>query len=132
MASADRTGDRGPLVVVVAFVLFAAVPFVSAVSRASFWQPHSPAPLATAAVAILLVALVTRRRWAWVLLLIFHGFAVASFAWDWTSTVAFGVNLITLGLLVSSPMRRYVGWRMPRGAPQAVGRASAERPPGRV
>jgi uncharacterized protein (TIGR03382 family) len=101
---------------VAAFVAFAAAPFVSAAAHASFWQGHSPAPTATALAAALLVALVTRRRWAWLLLVLLHGFVVVSFAWKWGSTVLFVVDLIALALLVSAPMRRYVGWRVPRTA----------------
>jgi hypothetical protein len=112
MASVDRTGDRRPRVVVTAFVVFAAAPFVSAAVHAAFWQGHSRAPLATAIVAILLVSLVTRRRWAWVLLVLFYGFVVVSFAWEWASAATFVVDLIALGLLVFSPMRRYVGGAM--------------------
>ena len=114
MASVDRAGVRSPRVVVAAFVVFATVPLVSAALHASFWRAHSLAPLATAVVAILLVALVTRRRWAWILLVVFYGFVVVSFAWKWASTVAFVVDLVVLALLVSSPMRQHVGWRMPR------------------
>lgn len=93
-----------------AFVLLAVVPLVSAAAHASFWQKHSPAPLTTAVIAVLLVALVTRRRSAWALLVLLYGFVVVSFAWEWGSTSLFVVDLVALGLLASSPMRRYVGF----------------------
>jgi Na+/proline symporter len=116
MASVDRRRDWGERVVLAAFVAFAATPFVFAAAHASFWQRHSPAPPATALGAALLVALVTRRRWAWLLLVLSYGFVVVSFAWKWGSTVLFVVDLIALALLVSAPMRRYVGRRVPRTA----------------
>jgi hypothetical protein len=101
--------------VLVAFVLLAAVPFVAAATHASFWQKGSP-PVTTAAVAALLVALVTGRRWAWLVLVLFYSFVVVSFAWEWGSTPLFVVDLAALGLLASSPMRRHVGWRLARDA----------------
>ena len=117
MAGIDRREDRRSRGVVAAFVLLAVAPLVSAAAHASFWQKHSPAPLTTAVIAVLLVALVTRRRWAWALLVLLYGFVVVSFAWKWGATSLFVVDLVALGLLASSPMRRYVGLQLVRDAP---------------
>jgi hypothetical protein len=89
--------------------VLAAVPFVLAATHAWFWQDeHSTAPVAGVVVAGLLVALVLRQRWAWRLLVVFEAAILVSFAFDFTAVSALLLNLASLALLVSPPMRRHV------------------------
>jgi TRAP-type uncharacterized transport system fused permease subunit len=67
------------------------------------------APIAAGVVAILLVALAFRRTVAWLLLVFVYGFVVISYVWEWTGALPFVLNVVAFALLVSPPMRRYVG-----------------------
>jgi hypothetical protein len=99
--------------VVGAFVVLAVAPFAYAAAHSWFWQrEHSMAPLATVLFLVLLVALVRGRyRWAWLLFALASVAALAGWPFDAhrfeTRTLLFlAVNLGTLALLVSPPMRR--------------------------
>jgi hypothetical protein len=95
--------------VVAAYVSLAAAPFVFAATHASFWKhEHSAAPVASAVVAALLIALVLRQRWAWLVLVVIQVLVLLSFAFDFAGAFAFLLNLASMALLVSPPMRRYV------------------------
>jgi hypothetical protein len=113
--------------VVRAFVVLAVARFAYAAAHSWFWQrEHSMAPLATVLFLVLLVALVRGRyRWAWLLFALASVAALASWPFDAhrfeTTTLLFlAVNLGTLALLLSPPMRRRlkrpVGLRRVAGA----------------
>src|SRR3954453_22899228 len=105
----ERSTDQTTRVVVVAYVVLAAAPFIVAAAHSWFWdEDHRLAPVATVIAAALLLALVMRRRWAWALLAVFEAAVLISFAFDFTNALALGANLASLALLVSPWMRRYV------------------------
>ena len=110
MATAGRQpSDRTTRVVVGSYVVVAAAPFVLAATHAWFWKhEHSTAPVAAGVVAVLLVALVLRQRWAWWLLVAFEAAVLISFAFDFTTAPALLLSLARVALLVSPQMRRYV------------------------
>lgn len=106
-------GARTDRRVVGAFVVLAVAPFAYAAAHSWFWQrEHSMAPLATALFLVLLFALVLGRyRWAWLLFALASVAALAGWPFDGhrfeTKTLLFAaVNLGTLTLLLSPPMRR--------------------------
>jgi hypothetical protein len=104
-----RPIDRTTSLVVASYVVLAAAPFVLAATHAWFWEhDHSTAPVAGVLVAVLLVALVLRQRWAWWLQVVFEAAILISFAFDFTAVSALLWNLASLALLVSPPMRRNV------------------------
>jgi hypothetical protein len=97
-------------VVIAAYVLLAAVPFVIAATRSSFWErEHNTAPVAAAVWGLLLVALALRRRWAWYGLAAFETAVLLSNVVDFTGSIGLVFELVTLGLLFSPPVRGYVG-----------------------
>lgn len=59
--------------------------------------------------AVLLTALVCRRRWAWLVLIFLFGSAIVVDAFHFNGVVVSAVYVISFGLLVSPSMRRYVG-----------------------
>jgi MFS family permease len=61
-----------------------------------------------AILAMLLAALVRRRRWAWRVLALLFGAGVILDVFNLNDVVAFIIDLIALALLMSPPMRRYV------------------------
>lgn len=63
----------------------------------------------TALIALVLISLARRRRWAWVVLVVLEGGILISFAFDFTDAVAFIVSVVSFALLISPPMRRYTG-----------------------
>jgi uncharacterized membrane protein len=101
-------------------------------SQSLFWQrAHDTAPVAALFVLLLVAALLRRHRFAWWIFLIVNVAGVPSW-------VVHGVNkgvsagfllglvlgLVQLALLLSVPMRRYVGIGRWRGRqPVAAGRA---------
>ena len=104
------------LAVLVAYCALAATPFVVATANGGFWD--SAVAWAAAALWLLLVgALVARRRWAWIVLLVFEAAVLLSFAFDFTGVLQFIASLASVGLLASPPMRRHVG--RPRSTPTA-------------
>jgi len=100
--------------VVVSYVLFAAAPLAIAASHHSFWErAHSTAPVAALVFLAVLAALVLGRRWAWLLLVLFEGFVLLSFMWDFTDVLSLVLVLLSFLLLVSPPMRTHVSRRRP-------------------
>jgi hypothetical protein len=109
-ASGRLSSDRETHWVLVAYVLLVAEPFVFATTHAWFWRSgHLSAPIATGIVAGLLVALVYRQRWAWVLLVVLNGVVVVSHIFGSAEIYGIIINALALVLVVSRPMRRYVG-----------------------
>jgi hypothetical protein len=70
-----------------------------------------------ALLAVLLVGLVRRRRWAWAVLLAVNGFAVISYAVESSEAVLLVSYLVGVVLLLSPPMRRYVRRQSPGREP---------------
>jgi hypothetical protein len=70
--------------------------------------------------AVLLSALVCRRRWAWLTLLFLFGSAVVAGLFYFKGVVVFTIDVMCVALLTSPPMRRYIkranGLDPPRGA----------------
>lgn len=58
--------------------------------------------------AMLLVALVRGRRWAWLVLVLLFGFAVVLDAFNFNGVVKSIIDVIVFALLVSPPMRRHI------------------------
>src|SRR3989442_613468 len=109
-----QRADPAARAVLLGYLLLAFAPFAVAATHSSFWErQHSTAPVAAVAFALVLMALVLRRRWAWQLLVVFEGIVLVSFVFDFTNALAFGSNLASFALLISPPMRRYVRLRSP-------------------
>ena len=97
-------------VVVALYVTVTLIPFIWAATKSSFWEEkHSGAPVVTALLALLLLALIYRRRWAWVLLVLLQGLAIISFVVAPPRVAWLLIDLLSFALLLSSPMRTYVG-----------------------
>jgi hypothetical protein len=113
MASARSAQiDRATRVVVGAYLALAVAPLVVAATQHWFWErTHSIAPVAVSLMLIVLVALIYRRRWAWMVLVIFEVGVLVSFAFHFTDGLALVATLASVALLLSSPMRRYVHQR---------------------
>jgi hypothetical protein len=95
--------------VVAAYVVLAATPLALAATDHRFWErAHSIAPVASVIFLVVLAALATGRRSAWFLLLVFEGFVLMSFAWNFTSIVSLVLVLLSFLLLISPPMRSHV------------------------
>jgi hypothetical protein len=106
-----------------AYVAVSATPFVIAATQHAFWEhEHDMAPVVTLLFAGLLVALVRRHRWAWLVLVVLDGALLVSFAFDFTSVGAFLRVLAGFALVCSPQMRRYVqGGRATITSPPAQG-----------
>jgi hypothetical protein len=112
--SESRQPGEGATLIVGAYLLLAVAPFVFAATHSWFWShQHYRAPVSAALFAILLIALLLRQRWAWFMLVVFNGFVVVSYLWNWTEAPAFVIDGASFALLVSPPMRRYVRKREP-------------------
>lgn len=106
----DRRTELTQRIVLAAYVVLAATPFVFAATHAWFWNHrHARAPIAAEVVGILLVALAFRRSLAWLMLVLFYCSVVISYAWEWAGALPFVLNVTAFALLVSPAMRRYVG-----------------------
>jgi hypothetical protein len=102
--------------VLLAFLLLAPLPLL--VGEVSvLLSPHQHATVAGIVVgflllatilAVLLAALVRRRRWAWLVLVFLFGSAVVVDVFYFNGVVIFTVDVICLALLASPSMRRYV------------------------
>ena len=91
------------------YVVLVSGPFVFAATHAWFWNGERPfAPVSALVFAIVLIALLSRHRWAWWVLVILNGVVVISYLWEWTNAISFVANLASLALLSSTPIRRYV------------------------
>jgi hypothetical protein len=78
-------------------------------TRSAFWQPeHSAAPIAAVALMGLVVALLYRRGWAWVVLLLVETLAAASILADYDGWPEALVSALGLVLLLSPQMRAYI------------------------
>lgn len=67
-----------------------------------------------------LVALARRKRWGWILLVFLSGLLVVSEPFDFNGPVALSLDVIRLGLLLSPPIRRYVGVAKPAPPPASI------------
>jgi hypothetical protein len=100
--------DRTLRGVLTGYLTLAAVPFVYAAFHARFYRNTAELGATILEVSVLL-ALVRHRRWAWVLLIVFHSIGIVSLAWGNHSTPSLiAVNSVALVLLLSRPMRYYV------------------------
>jgi hypothetical protein len=105
----DHPLRHSTALILATYLLVAALPFVIAETHAWFWRgPHYRGPVSAALFGTLLVAVVLRQRWAWLILAIFNGFVIISYIWDWSTVAAFGIDVVSFALLMSPPMRRYV------------------------
>jgi len=102
------------------YIALSSAPLIWAATKSSFWErKHSLAPLAVACLALLFVALVYRRKWAWVLLVLFEGSVVISLVVDRPAFVWIAVDVISFALLISRPMRAHVGIKISPSRPGA-------------
>jgi len=96
--------------VVLSTALLWLCPLIVAASHGWFWErSHATALVAAALALLLMIAVLRRHLWAWVLLLIFEVAVVASYVFAFTRVTWFLVNLAMLALLLSPQMRHYVG-----------------------
>jgi hypothetical protein len=101
--------EHGPLVAAGICTVLIGVPFVFAATHAWFWNGERPlAPASVIVVGVLLAALLSRHRWAWWILVVFNGFVVISYLWEWTNVPNFVINVVSFAALVSPPTRRFV------------------------
>ena len=98
--------DRKTRLILGAYLLLAAALFIVAATSAAYWRHAEPATV-TALVAVLLISLARRHRWAWVVLVVLEGGILISFAFDFTDAFAFVASVVSFALLLSPPMRRY-------------------------
>ena len=83
------------------------LPFAwSAATWDGFWT--SVAPFSTLLALGVLIALLRRRRWAWIALIALDTFILVSFLWDPADAIAFVLAAARLALLLSPPIRGYV------------------------
>ena len=93
------------------FQLASVLAYAAVALAPAFWGPDA-ALVAYAVVAALVVALLARRRWAWWLLLIVELVAIVP-AVAFGDALEIGLQLARIGLLLSPPVRCYVGGREP-------------------
>lgn len=114
--------ENGDRLVTVIFSAIVVGSLIFDATHAGFWQrAHDTAPLAALLVLVLVVALLRRHRFAWWLFVIVGVARLPSWVAHGVSKgVSAGfllglvVGLVELALLLSVPMRRYVGvgrWR---------------------
>jgi hypothetical protein len=104
-----RVKEDSTRVAVGVYAVLVATPFVFAATHTWFWNGDRPAaPASAALVGVVLAALFFRHRWAWWTLVVFNGFVVISYAWEWTNAANFAVSAVSLAVLLSPSMRRYV------------------------
>jgi hypothetical protein len=97
--------------VVAAFSLFTIATFAVGISSSSMWDHPARATLLVLLLVLWLAAVVVwRQRWAWLLLVVVTVVAVVSPAWgEWEGAALYVCNVISLALLLSPGMRRWVG-----------------------
>jgi hypothetical protein len=108
--------DGRTRVVLLAFILVAVQPLlIGELSVLLSSHKHSTVVgivsgfvILAAILAVLLVALVRRRRWAWLVLVLVFGSAVVLDVFNFNGFVRFTPDVIGFALLVSPPMRRHV------------------------
>src|SRR3954468_3382126 len=99
--------DRAAGLAVTTYAILFLLPLTIAATRSEVWS--EPAALGAAGLGLsLLFGFVRRQRWAWALLLLFEVAALMSFAFAFTSVLALLLNIVTLSLLLSPPLRRYI------------------------
>ena len=116
--------------VVAAYVVLSGVQLAVALGR---WltehHKHYIAPAGVAGVAVLLVAVwgmltlavLWRHRWAWAVVTALSVFGVLSFTWEpGRAAESLAFDIAALVLLLSPPMRRYVGVRRPAAVSPSV------------
>lgn len=92
------------------YLVLSVVPFVwAALTRDDFWS--SVAPFSTLLAFAVLLALWRGHRWAWVLLVLLDAVTIVSYLWDPAGVVILVMATARLGLLLSPPIRSYVGSR---------------------
>jgi drug/metabolite transporter (DMT)-like permease len=106
-AQGHESTHRKTRLVVGTYLVLAAAPFIVAATTAAYWRHAEPATV-TVLIAVVLISLVRRHRWAWVVLVVIEGVVLISFAFDFTKAFLFIADLASFALLVSPPMRRYV------------------------
>lgn len=121
--------DGGPQVLLIAFILLQVLPLLFN-ELSVLLSPHKQHSkvigivaafvIVDAIYAVLIVALVRRRRWAWLVLVLLSGSAVILSVFNFKGVVRFILDVTSFVLLMSSPMRRYVkrvnGPDLPRDA----------------
>jgi hypothetical protein len=60
---------------------------------------------------VILVALIRRMRWAWMVSLILYGGALVADVFNFRGIAEITLDIVRVGLLISPQMRRYVGIR---------------------
>lgn len=90
------------------YVVLSVVPIAVAVSHASFWD-SAGAPVASLISLALVVALVRGSRAAWLLLLLFDLALIASLVWAPAELMFVAIVVVRVALLLSPPLRRFVG-----------------------
>jgi hypothetical protein len=99
------------------YLLLSVAPFVwAALTWDDFWS--SVAPFSTLLALAVLLALLRRHRWAWALLVLLDASVILSYLWDPADVVALAMAIARLGLLLSPPIRSYVGSRHRSPRPQ--------------
>jgi hypothetical protein len=93
-------------VAVETYLVLTAAPFIVVATTAAYWRHAEPATV-TVLVAVVLISLVRRHRWAWVVLVVLEGVVLISSLRP-TKAFWFIADLASFALLVSPPMRRYV------------------------
>jgi len=103
----------------VAFVVLSVGTLIYDAAHAWFWQrAHNMAPAAALLILLLLGFLLLRWRFAWWVFVVFSGAGLVTWVAEApTHEVSSGwvvgglLGLVEFGLLVSAPMRRFVGFR---------------------
>jgi hypothetical protein len=100
-------------IVVEAYVALALAPLIYDAAQGRLDRQREV--VATSLIVILLIGLLLRRPAAWLLLVLFDALVVISNAWDWRGALVLALTVATFALLVSPPMRRYIGSSGSRG-----------------
>jgi hypothetical protein len=114
--------DVIPRVVAFAWAATVVTPLVLAVTRTrpGFWH-HTIGPTVLILFVFLIGSVLRRHRWAWFFWVAFELFIVISFTWSFSSVLDLVLNVVSLALLISPPMRAYVlGRRSPTDPQPAV------------
>jgi hypothetical protein len=108
--------DGRTRIVLLAFILLAVQPLLIG-ELSVLRSPHKDSTVVgivsgfvilAAILAMLLAALLRRRRWAWLVLVFLFGSAVILDVFNFNGVVRFILDVIGFALLLSPPMRRYV------------------------
>jgi hypothetical protein len=92
------------------YVALVAIPIVYAATTVNVFSVRYAYFWAALVVVIgLVTALLRRRRWAWLVLLVFEASVLISFAWDWAGIPNFVLVVVRVAILTSPHVRHYVG-----------------------